>query len=138
MENKYDQQVSVVNDRLLMPIKVNGKSVYFLVDTGAAIALVDITKQKELKFKLGSKLSGGIVGAGGQTEEVYHVKDLDVDFNGHKIYQFVATNIDGIKASIKRQTDYEIFGILSLKQMQDLGMVIDTASGNVYFNEKEN
>jgi hypothetical protein len=66
------------------------------------------------------------------------VKDLDVDFNGHKIFQFVATNIDGVKASIKRETDYEIFGILSLKQMQDLGMIIDTASGNVYFKEKEN
>ena len=135
---KLDQQISVVNNRLLLPIKVNGKSVYFLVDTGASIALVDITKQKELKFKLGSQLAGGLVGAGGEINEVYHVKDLDVDFNGHKIFQFVATNIDGVKASIKRETDYEIFGILSLKQMQDLGMIIDTASGNVYFKEKEN
>lgn len=134
---KLDQQISVVNNRLLLPIKVNGKSVYFLVDTGASIALVDITKQKELKFKLGSQLAGGLVGAGGEINEVYHVKDLDVDFNGHKIFQFVATNIDGVKASIKRETDYEIFGILSLKQMQDLGMIIDTASGNVYFKEKE-
>lgn len=135
---KLDQQISVVNNRLLLPIKVNSKSVYFLVDTGASIALVDITKQKELKFKLGSQLAGGLVGAGGEINEVYHVKDLDVDFNGHKIFQFVATNIDGVKASIKRETDYEIFGILSLKQMQDLGMIIDTASGNVYFKEKEN
>lgn len=135
---KLDQQISVVNNRLLLPIKVNGKSVYFLVDTGASIALVDITKQKELKFKLGHQLAGGLVGAGGEINEVYHVKDLDVDFNGHKIFQFVATNIDGVKASIKRETDYEIFGILSLKQMQDLGMIIDTASGNVYFKEKEN
>lgn len=135
---KLDQQISVVNNRLLLPIKVNGKSVYFLVDTGASIALVDITKQKELKFKLGSQLAGGLVGAGGEINEVYHVKDLDVDFNGHKIFQFVATNIDGVKASIKRETDYEIFGILSLKQMQDLGMIIDTASGNVYFKEKKN
>lgn len=132
-----DSQISVVNNRLLIPIKVNGKSVYFLVDTGASIALVDITKQKELGFKLGSRLAGTIVGAGGETEDVYHVKNLDVDFNGHKIYQFVATNIDAVKASIKRATDYDIFGILSLKQMQDLGMIIDTASGNVYFKQKE-
>nr|DAW89881.1 MAG TPA: retropepsin-like protein [Caudoviricetes sp.] len=46
-------------------MKVNGKSVYFLVDTGASIALVDITKTKELGYKLGSKLSSTIVGAGG-------------------------------------------------------------------------
>ena len=40
------------------------------------------------------------------------------------MYQFVATNIDNIKKSIKQNTDYEIFGILSLKQMQDIGMII--------------
>ena len=131
-----DSQISVVNNRLLIPVKVNGKSVYFLIDTGASIALVDITKQKDLKFKLGTKLQGTIVGAGGEAGDVYHVKDMDVDFNGHKIYQFVATNIDGIKKSIKAATDYEIFGIISLKQMQDLNMVIDTTSGNIYFKQK--
>lgn len=135
---KLDQQISVVNNRLLLPLKVNGKSVYFLVDTGASIALVDITKTKELGYKLGSKLSSTIVGAGGEASDVYHTKDLDVDLNGHKLYQFVATNIDNIKKSIKQNTNYEIFGILSLKQMQDIGMIIDTASGNIYFKEKEN
>lgn len=134
---KLDQQISVVNNRLLIPLKVNGKSVYFLVDTGASVALVDITKTKELGFKLGNKLSSTIVGAGGQAEDVYYVKDLEVDLNGHKIYQFVATNIDSIKESIKKNTDYDIFGILCLKQMQDLGMIIDTSSGNIYFKEKE-
>lgn len=133
MDNKYDQQISVIDKRILIPIKVNGKSVYFLVDTGASIALVDITKVKELGFKLGSKLAGGLVGAGGDISEVYHTKDLDVDFNGNKIFQFVATNIDAIKASIKRETDYDIFGILCLDQMKKLGMIIDTANNKVYF-----
>lgn len=132
-----DQQISVVDNRPLIPIKVNGKSVYFLVDTGASVALVDINMQKELKFKLGNKLAGTIVGASGEATEVYHVKDLDVDLNGHKIYQFVATDITAVKESIKKATDYDMFGILSYKQMKDLGMIIDTASSKVYFKEKE-
>lgn len=136
MENKFDQQISVIDKRILIPVKVNGKSVYFLVDTGASVALVDITKENELGFKLGKKLAGGIVGAGGEIAEVYHVKNLDVDFNGHKIYQFVATNIDTVKQSIKRETDYEIFGILCLEQMKQLGMVIDTANNIVYYDGK--
>lgn len=136
MENKFDQQISVIDKRILIPVKVNGKSVYFLVDTGASVALVDITKENELGFKLGKKLAGGIVGAGGEIAEVYHVKNLDVDFNGHKIYQFVATNIDAVKQSIKRETDYEIFGILCLEQMKQLGMVIDTANNIVYYDGK--
>lgn len=132
-----DQQISVVDNRPLIPIKVNGKSVYFLVDTGASVALVDINMQKELKFQLGRKLASTIVGAGGETSDVHHVKDLDVDLNGHKIYQFVATDITAVKESIKKATDYDMFGILSYKQMQDLGMIIDTASSKVYFKEKE-
>jgi hypothetical protein len=80
-------------------------------------------------------LSGTIVGAGGETSDVYHVKDLDVDLNGHKIYQFVATNIDDVKRSIKRATGYDIFGIISYSQMKQLNMIIDTKTGNIYFDE---
>jgi hypothetical protein len=60
---------------------------------------------------------------------------LDVDLNGHKIYQFVATNIDDVKRSIKRATGYDIFGIISYSQMKQLNMIIDTKTGNIYFDE---
>lgn len=133
-----DSQISVVDNRPLIPIKVNGKSVYFLIDTGASIALVDIKKQKQLGFTLGSKLAGTIVGAGGETSEAYHVKKLDVDLNGNKIYQFVATDIDNIKASIKNSTGYDIFGIISYKQMKDLNMIIDTTTGIIQFKDNSN
>jgi len=62
---QYDEQMSVSNERLLIPIKVNGKIVYFLIDTGASVALVDIKQIDKLKFKLGRKLASGLVGAGG-------------------------------------------------------------------------
>lgn len=136
MEN-YEQQISVVNNRLLLPVKVNGKSVYFLVDTGAAVPLIDINQADKLKFKLKSKLPGTITGIGGEGGEVWHVKDLDVDFHGQKIYQFLATDITSVKDSIKKATDYDIVGIISLQQMQQLGWIIDTAAGKVYFKNKE-
>lgn len=131
----YEQQISVVDNRLLLPIKVNDKVVYFLIDTGAAVPLVDSNQAKALGFKLGSKLSGTVTGIGGEGGEVYHTKDLDVDFHGQKIYQFLATDLSGIRASIKKATDYDIVGIISLKQMQQLGWIIDTAAGKIYFKE---
>lgn len=133
---QYDEQMSVSNERLLIPIKVNGKVVYFLIDTGASVALVDIKQIDKLKFKLGRKLASGLVGAGGEISEVYHTKDLDVDLNGHKMFQFVATDISSVKESIKRETDYEIFGILGLQQMKQVGMIIDVFENKVYFNQK--
>lgn len=136
MEN-YEQQISVVNNRLLLPVKVNGKSVYFLIDTGAAVPLIDIDQADKLNFKLTTKLSGTITGIGGEGGEVWHTKNLDVDFHGHKIYQFLATDISSVKKSIKKATDYDIIGIISLQQMQQLGWIIDTAAGKVYFKNKE-
>jgi len=67
---------------------------------------------------------------------VYHTKDLDVDLNGHKMFQFVATDLSSVKESIKGETDYEIFGILGLQQMKQVGMIIDVFENKVYFNQK--
>jgi len=67
-----------------------------------------------LKFGLRNKLSGTITGAGGETGEVWHVKDLEVEFDGKKIYQFLATDISNVRESIKKETGYTIAGILGL------------------------
>lgn len=136
MEN-YEQQISVVNNRLLLPVKVNGKSVYFLVDTGASVPLIDVNQADKLGFKTATKLPTTITGIGGEGGDVYRAKNLDVDFHGHKIYQFLATDLSSVKNSIKRATDYDIVGIISLQQMQQLGWIIDTAAGKVYFKNKE-
>lgn len=127
-----NEQMSVSDERLLIPVKVNGKIVYFLVDTGASVSLVDIKQKDKLGYKLGRELASTIIGAGGEFS-CYHTKDLDVDFRGHKMYQFVAGNIDSVKSSIKKETDYEIFGILGLPQMKSIGLIIDTAKSKVYF-----
>lgn len=132
---KHGEQISVTNSRILIPVKVNNKIVYFLIDTGAQVPLIDITSVEKLNFKLGSKLAGTVVGTGGETSECYHTRNLDVDFHGHKLYQFIATNIDAIKDSIKRDTDYEVVGIISLRQMQQMGLIIDTKHYKVYFDD---
>lgn len=130
---QFDQQVSVTDKRILIPMKLNGKVVYFLADTGASLSLVDSSQVKELGFGLRSKLSSTIVGAGGETGDVWHVKDLEVEFNGNKIYQFLATDLSGVRESIKRETDYDIAGIIGLPQMKELGWIIDTENSKIYY-----
>lgn len=135
MKHEFDQQVSVTDRRLLIPMKLNGKVVYFLADTGASLSLVDSTQADDLKFKLRSKHSGTITGAGGDTGDVWFVKDLEVDFDGKKIYQFLATDLSNIRASIKKETDYDIAGILGLPQMKELGWIIDIANSKIYYED---
>ena len=134
---RYEQQVSVVKDRLLIPLKVNGKVVYFLADTGAQVQLIDSNQAKELGFELQVKMSGTLTGVNGTGGEVWRTKNLDVEFDGKKLYQFLATDLSAINKSIKEDTDYEIAGILSLKQMQDMGWIIDTKNAKIYYDDEE-
>ena len=138
MRHEFDQQVSVTDKRLLIPLKLNGKVVYFLADTGASLSLVDSTQADDLKFGLRNKLSGTITGAGGSTGAVWHVKDLEVEFDGKKIYQFLATDISNVRDSIKKETDYKIAGILGLPQMKELGWIIDVANSKIYYEDEDN
>lgn len=138
MKHEFDQQVSVTDKRLLIPMKLNGKVVYFLADTGASLSLVDSTQADDLKFGLRSKLSGTITGAGGETGEVWHIKNLEVEFQGKKIYQFLATDISNVRESIKKETGYTIAGILGLPQMRELGWIIDVVNSKVYYEDEQN
>lgn len=138
MRHEFDQQVSVTDKRLLIPLKLSGKVVYFLADTGASLSLVDSTQADDLKFSLRNKLSGTITGAGGSTGDVWHVKDLEVEFDGKKIYQFLATDISNVRDSIKKETDYKIAGILGLPQMKELGWIIDVANSKIYYEDEDN
>ncbi len=132
---KYEQQISVINSRILIPMKVNDKVEYFLADTGAHVSLIDSNKAKKLKFKLQAKMAGQITGVGGEGGEIWRCKNLEVEFDGIKLYQFLATDLSSIVDSIKRDTDYEIVGVLSLPQMQQLGWIIDTKAGKIYYQK---
>lgn len=132
---EYTYTICVTNDRLLVPIKVNNKSVYFLVDTGSQVPLIDYTQREELGIEVASEMQTTLTGVNGEGGKVYRPKAIDVDFEGNKLYQFLLTDLSAIRKSIKRDTDYDIAGILSLKQMQDLGWIIDTATGKIYYKE---
>lgn len=136
MKHEFDHQVSVTDRRLLIPLKLNGKVVYFLADTGASMSLVDSKQADKLGFDMRKKLGGTIVGAGGgQTGDVWHVKNLEVEFDGKKIYQFLATDLSNVVDSIKRETDYTVAGIIGLPQMKELGWIIDVANSKVYYED---
>lgn len=136
MRKQFDHQVSVTDKRLLIPLKLNGKVVYFLADTGSTMSLVDLSQKDDLGYDLLSKIGGTIVGAGGgETGEVWHVKNLEVEFDDKKIYQFLATDISNVRKSIKRETGYDIAGILGLPQMKELGWIIDVANSKVYYED---
>ena len=126
-----DRIKSISEKRLIIEAEVNGKSAFFLLDSGASIALIDEDKKKEYDLKVGRKYSGTIVGAGGTMRNVRHC-DTFVYFEGKPITQFLLADISNVVESIKRETGVEILGIISLPQMAQIGMNLDINSLEVW------
>lgn len=117
---------SETDKRLIVEVKVNGKSAYMLIDTGASAGMIDMNQADDFDVVVGNKYCGSIVGAGGEMQDVRHTHTM-AEFEGKKIPQFLLADISNIVRSIKRETGIKILGIISLKQMQVIGLNIDTS-----------
>ena len=115
---------SISDKRLIIEGKVNDKTAYFLLDTGASIALIDSNKRKKFDLKEGKRYNGTIVGAGGEMRNVRHC-DTFVHFEDRVIPQFLLADIGGVVNSIERETGIEILGIISLPQMRLANISLD-------------
>lgn len=110
--------------RLIVEGIVNGKTAYFLIDTGASVGLIDNNQVKKYNIEKGKRFGSTLVGAGGEMRNVRHCSTF-VNVGGKDIPQFLLADIEGIVDSIKKETGIEILGIISLPQMKIIGMNID-------------
>lgn len=117
---------SVSNKRIIVPGMINGREYYFLVDTGASIALIS---EKVRGLDIGKRFSGSIEGAGGSVRA--RICNTFVKIGGKDFSQFLATNLDNLIASIAEETNVEIAGIIALPQMKFYDVEIDTAEGTI-------
>lgn len=122
---------SETDKRLIVEVKVNGKSAYMLIDTGASAGIIDMNQADDFDVVVGNKYCGSIVGAGGEMQDVRHTHTM-AEFEGKKIPQFLLADISNIVRSIKRETGVKILGIISLKQMSIIGMNIDVNSSEIW------
>lgn len=111
--------------RLIIEGIINGKTANFLIDTGASLALIDKNQRKKYNLVGKRDYPGTIIGAGGELRNLKICDNL-VNIKHKTIGQFIMADIESIVDSIKRETDIEILGIISLPQMKFVGIQIDT------------
>lgn len=115
---------SLSDKRLIIEVKVNGKSANLLVDTGASVGMFDDNQRKEYDLQKGMNYQGTLIGAGGKIKNV-RVCNTFAQFEDKQIPQFLLADISNVVESIKRETDIDILGIISLPQMKWAGLGID-------------
>ena len=114
---------SLSEKRIIITAQLNGKDANFLIDTGATVALVSDRLKKKYDLVVGKKFPQPLVGAGGNFKAYYCNTPAYIE--GKPLTQFLIADIDNVIASIKKETGIEIQGIISLPQMQFVGMQID-------------
>ena len=110
--------------RLIIEGIVNGKAANFLIDTGASVGLIDNNQVRNYSLDKGRRYNGTLVGAGGEMRNVRYCNTF-AKIGNKDIPQFLLADIDGVVASIERETGIEILGIVSLPQMKMAGISID-------------
>ena len=110
--------------RLIVEGRINEKTAYFLIDTGASVGLIDNNQRDYYKLAKGKKYNGTIVGAGGEMRGVRHC-DTFLHIEDRVIPQFLLADIEGVVESIKRETGVKILGIISLPQMKMANISLD-------------
>lgn len=115
---------SISDKRLIIEGRVNDKTAYFLIDTGASLALMDYDQRNHYDLEVGKRFHGSVVGAGGEMRNVRYCNTF-VNIENKVIPQFLLADISGVVESIKRETGIEILGIISLPQMKMCGISLD-------------
>lgn len=123
---------SISDKRLIIEAKVNDKKAYFLVDTGASLALMDYSQRKKYDLAVGKPYRGTIVGAGGEMMNVKYCNTF-VNLEDRVIPQFLLADIEGVVESIKRETGVKILGIISLPQMKHANLSLDCNDNEIIF-----
>ena len=114
---------SETDKRLVIQGTIKGKQAYMLIDTGASVGMYHKGIVKKYKIDVSNR-SISLVGAGGEFKA--YISNTPLMLADKPIYQFVVADISDVVASIRRQTNLEIAGIIGLSQMRMVGMSIDT------------
>lgn len=114
-------KVKIISDsRPIIKATLKGKEYNFLLDTGAAVGIID----DSIKRLNESHRSISIVDASGDEVKCPILNEF-VSIAGKQIYQFVKSNIYGVQSSIKQQTGIWIDGIISYPQLQAINASLD-------------
>lgn len=126
------QEIVKIEDRFhkkpIVKMKLNGKTIWVLLDTGSSINLLDLTSMKKYKFKTFAQSSNArnVIGLGSDEMQLREVGNIDLVYKGISLKgQFLAYDISDLILSFQAEFGIAISGIIGSELMHKYGFVID-------------
>ncbi|MEQ9438278.1 MAG: retropepsin-like aspartic protease [Cyclobacteriaceae bacterium] len=121
--------VVVMRDQPIVRGEMNGKTAYFLLDTGSDVSLINTGDAEKYGFSYitNNGLKGyQLAGLGASTNELFNIYNIDLRLGSQKIKAiFIAYDLSNIIRSLNTNTPIRINGIIGSKALRKHGFVID-------------
>lgn len=126
------QEIVKIEDRFdkkpIVKMKLNGKTIWVLLDTGSSVNLLDLSSMRKYKFKTFGQASGArnVIGLGSDEMRLQEVGNIDLVYKGISLKgQFLAYDISDLIMSFQAESGIAISGIIGSELMRKYGFVID-------------
>ncbi len=129
-------EVAYFKGKPIVQAKLNGHIAYFLVDTGAAISILNSKAAEEMEFGVSvSSHRPDLYGLTGGSATAMQAYKTDVFVSGWKLtHQWAATDMNDLVRLTKHRTRVKISGIIGSDLMQRFGFVIDYGTRKVWMS----
>ncbi|MGB3588121.1 MAG: aspartyl protease family protein [Tunicatimonas sp.] len=128
--NETYEYVKVVNWQYkpIIKVKLNGKSAYFLVDTGSDMTILHKREANHFNFQplQVSASSQQVLGLSGKRQTIYKAKNVKMIIGSMPIKALFKTyDLSGVVSSLGSRIDLKIDGIIGSDVMKRYGFIID-------------
>lgn len=105
---------------------LNGKKAYFLLDTGASISVLDVTKATQYGFTLGDMNDFTISGYGGVSNNVVKLNNVNIKLGSEEMdSEFLGKDIGYLVDAVQNATSYKIVGIIGNNNIAGNDLILD-------------
>ena len=116
----------------IVPGTLNGSKVYFLLDTGASISILDLKESSRFGVKQGSIDDLQIGGYGGVTSNITKLENVDIRLGTEIMTQdFKGKDIQYLIKGISQNTGVSIVGIIGNNNISSSNLILDFETDNI-------
>lgn len=111
---------------------LNGSKVYFLLDTGASISILDLKQSSRFGVKQGLLEDLQIGGYGGVTSNITRLENVDIRLGTEIMTQdFKGKDIQYLIKAIYQNTGVSILGIIGNDNISNSNLILDFETNNI-------
>jgi len=131
--DRYSIDIICLKKVPIIEVQLNGKTAYFILDSGSDISLVNNKELTKYAFSLKKRATKDLKGISGERKAIYEILDLHFQAAGQLLETtFYAADLSPLVGSLLKSTQIRVSGIIGMDLMKAYGFEIDYRNKKLY------